>query len=165
MIEPEQYSFDLMPAQYRALLEINKYIDLKEKIIILSGLKGSGKTFLLKYLLKIYDIENNYLIHNHSEQRMSPRILESFEFSKMIAVDDGGFDKEWFRNLRIDLRIHNIQTAIVSTTLAFIDDIPVINLELTKDDIEVFAGLHYRLTGKVIDEKTESLNLWEFIHT
>lgn len=163
--EIERFEYELLPAQYKALLEINKYFETDQRIIILSSSKGSGKTFLLNFILKnVYNYdENNFIKHNNINEIPDSSIFTKLRGESLIIIDQGGFTREWFRELSIELQVNRIKTAIVSSNMSSSTELPVVRLELDKDDLEVFGNLYWNKTDKTIKENIDTQNLWDLI--
>lgn len=127
----------LSNSQIKSLSEIEKYIDQGEKIIVLSGIKGSGKTYLLKHILQKHGALENYLLHKRDgEDNIDYQAFLKLKNSEIIAIDDGESNKEWFKKLRIELSVYKIRTTLISSFVSNLSDIqiPVIFIEQQKKE-------------------------------
>jgi predicted AAA+ superfamily ATPase len=163
--ELKKFENELLPSQYKAFIEIVKYLENEPRIIILSGFKGSGKTFLLNFLQKnVYCLnENNLIKNNNYDDIPDYSLFTVLRDQSLIFIDQGGLTKEWFRNLMMELEINKIKTAIVSSNLSSSTEIPVVRIEINQDDTERFLAICWQKDIN-IKENINSQNLWDFIY-
>ena len=139
----------LTPSQMQAFEKLKTFLSPPHRVINIFGEKGAGKTFLGWVLQKegvgtyIYSYED---------------LIES---QRSLILDNYSNRRKLVRGIRNDLEIKNIGNIVILTRHAAEDDIPRIEVGLTKDDIRVAKANLYRIDIKVTDNSIT--NMWELI--
>lgn len=153
--------WDITTSQYNALQKIYEYYTLGQNLVILSAPKGSGKSFLLKKILEISNNKENLISHDYSNNNINYEIIDKFYKAPIIAIDNGGSDNQWFRNIKNELNISKIGFCVISSYVGFIPDFQIVKFELDKDDLDIFESICGR-NQTTIKDNVESYNLWDY---
>jgi ABC-type multidrug transport system fused ATPase/permease subunit len=92
--------------------DLNMKINIKNKIIGLTGLSGNGKSTLIKLLLKLYPYEGTILLDNIDVNSIDTNYLRK----KIIYIDQSSnlFDKKIIENINYGINIDDENEMILS---------------------------------------------------
>ena len=132
-----------------------KRITKENKIVILTGESGSGKTVLVEMLKKKYYIDNNYFNRwgeNILKSKEKIIVLDQFERALLLPNVKRNIEEIKKSNKKILICVRKEFLANILQLLDFDRKIPLLYLSYNKQDIEEIENIYEEITGKTNEE-------------